>query len=55
MGQSLFLNIVTSGPITSPWRPGGGTMNVPHTVDFYSMDVSGRSDEEDYMHVGKEA
>jgi hypothetical protein len=34
----------------------GHRKNVPHTLRcYYSMDVSGSSDEEDYMHVGKEA
>jgi hypothetical protein len=57
MGQSLLLGIVTSGPITSPWRPAGVTERMYHThcICYYSMDVSGSSDEEDYMHVGKEA
>ena len=49
---AVFISVMTSGPITSPWRPAQGAQKecTTHCRCCYSMDVSGSSDD-DYMHV----
>lgn len=56
MGQSLLLSVVTSGQLPHHGGLQGAQKEcTTHCRCGYSMDVSGSSDEQDYMHVGKDA